>query len=195
MGLKKKLTNLASFKATVSKLVHSVFWRRGLIETGSWFHFYVKYPIQQSLDQRLSHIWYSLTFFTRWSLDGRNVVLCFDPPSFLRDGVLSCLSMKAGELSDNDPFSVHVSLVEETMDVYNRSVWGFRDLVREIEIVSMHVLVITCPKNADLEPESDRHYTSAARLSQTTRIIEAHNPFLRDLDNCHRNCNRNARQA
>ena len=80
------------------------------------------------------YTWYEMTFVSRWE-SGRSMILCIDTP----DDLPSLLAQSIAEqepIDLSDPFALYIPLVDQIVDRYDRSVWGFRDLIRRVEEVS-----------------------------------------------------------
>lgn len=121
----------------------------------SFFRFLIKQPAD--LPNRAvfgvqnigaSYMWHRLGFFTSWTPSNTLVVLCFDLPLILKDS-LSTLLNSANRLGSDDPFSFHAILIEELTVMYDRAVWSWRDLVRDLEklwIIMRKQTVLNVPR-------------------------------------------------
>lgn len=90
--------------------------------------------------------WYEMGFFTQWDRSGQHRVLCIDTPSHFRSAFLAAVAHST--LDINDPFVMFKPLIDELINVYDRSVWRIRDAIRVIEQVPY-------PINAYLIPTYD----------------------------------------
>lgn len=75
-----------------------------------------------------------MTFFTYWEPNSC-ILLCIDTPQSLQSNLKTTLSKKTVSVDSEDPFGMHVPLMDEIVKLYDRSVWEIRDLVRPIEKV------------------------------------------------------------
>jgi hypothetical protein len=92
----------------------------------------------------LGYTWHKLGFFTSWCSSGKVAVFCFDLPHSLKDAITLSLG-KAGSPALTDAFSVHTTLVEEVVALFDTALWQCRDLVRNIEKVRDQCLQLCCP--------------------------------------------------
>ena len=73
-----------------------------------------------------------MTFYSRWE-PGHCMMLCVDTPDGFREGLKHTLEYKQGLLDFNDPFALHIPLMDQIIALYDRSVWSIRDLIRRVE--------------------------------------------------------------
>jgi hypothetical protein len=76
-----------------------------------------------------------MTFYSRWE-PGHCMMLCVDTPDGFQKELKHTLECEQGPLDFNDPFALHMPLMDQIIAVYDRSVWSIRDLIRRVEKVS-----------------------------------------------------------
>jgi hypothetical protein len=86
-------------------------------------------------------------------------------------------------------------LVEETVSLFEKSLWNWRDVVRDLEKVSSYFPPPFTPSSAENVLESTRHRrrTPRSRLHQVARNRPPHNPLLRNHNRGNRNSNFHAK--
>lgn len=78
--------------------------------------------------------WLKMAFFVSWMRPNQTVVICFDVPEMLQGHLFDTLRTDAPIRADwNDPYSVHLVIVEAVVDCYNTAVWNLRDAIRQFE--------------------------------------------------------------
>lgn len=133
-GAKMVWTGASRSKATVRLclLQKQLFLIKRL---GTWFRFLIKQTIRDSSGTDASYVWDNMGFFTNWLSADHQVILCFDLPLALQSTLQSALSSNQDNLSLNDPYSLHTTIVEEVLSLFDISVWSLRDSVRMVEKV------------------------------------------------------------
>jgi hypothetical protein len=114
----------------------------GAKRIGSFFRFLIKEPIK-NLDNPINderkadnlYTWHRLGFFTSWKPSNTSIVLCFDLPPSLKHSLSTFLMNPATRLHLDDPFAFHAVLTEEITAMYDKALWSWRDLVRDLEKV------------------------------------------------------------
>lgn len=84
--------------------------------------------------------WYEMGVFTRWCRSGPCIVLCIDTPENLRLQLNEVLQKPSPPPDKNDPFAMHSPLIDQMVELYDKSVWASRDPIRKIEKVSLSVM-------------------------------------------------------
>jgi hypothetical protein len=109
---------------------------------GSIFRFLVKEPnndptplINTARNIDIRYKWNRLGFFTSWAPSNTVLVLCFDLPLVLKDSLQTCLLNSESRLQIDDPFWFHALLIEELAVMYDKALWSWRHLIRDIEKV------------------------------------------------------------
>ncbi|EWZ78699.1 hypothetical protein FOXG_14285 [Fusarium oxysporum f. sp. lycopersici 4287] len=77
--------------------------------------------------------WFEMGIFTRWDSPSRCQVLCVDIPFDLPDQLKALLERRPSCLNFEDPFAMHVDLIDLIIKYYDLSVWRVRGPVRRLE--------------------------------------------------------------
>ena len=111
-------------------------------EIGTFFRFLIKdAKIRKPANARdvrkaeFAYEWYKLGFFTDWHTSGKVIALCFGVPETLKDSIKKAVTTNGMGMPLVDPFTLHTVLVEEAVALFDQSLWHWRDLVRNIELV------------------------------------------------------------
>lgn len=80
-----------------------------------------------------SYTWYEMTFLSIWE-PGRYMMLCIDTPNGFREELQHNLEREQ-KLDLQDPFAFLLPLMDQIILLYDHSVWGIRDLIRQVEKV------------------------------------------------------------
>ncbi|KAF2719093.1 hypothetical protein K431DRAFT_287120 [Polychaeton citri CBS 116435] len=100
-------------------------------------HFQVKHKIVNP-DRpgrfAVTHRWDKLMFFNFWRSPQCSLLLCFDLQPDMRDRAVSRLCHSSTPLPADTAFSIQPLLLELVVKNFDRSVWSWRDAVREIEL-------------------------------------------------------------
>ena len=128
------ITRLDSYKAIVClNTIIPLHNEAKVNPIGTWFRCLVKI-IHQGPQGSERFRWYEMSFFTYWE-PGHCVVLCIDTPDTLATELERTLSRDSNRFNLIDPFSLHIPLMDQIIKLYDKSVWGIRDLIRGIEKV------------------------------------------------------------
>ena len=134
-------------KAIVSRLHLSKSHGAVVDHTGTMFRFLIKEPRDRSMDpikdvseNTITYVWHTLGFFTSWMPLNGSVVFCFDLPPSLKDSLFVSFRDSTTPIRMDDPFAVHVVLLEEVISLFDHVLWSTRDLVRGIEKVATAVV-------------------------------------------------------
>ncbi|OJD26094.1 hypothetical protein ACJ73_02532 [Blastomyces percursus] len=96
-----------------------------LVTLDTWSCFKLKYAASAG-----DYHWYQMTMFVRWNpIEQNTFIFCSDFLPSLRDG----LNRRISSVDPSDPFTWHASFANELRVVYDKCVWGLRDLVRIAE--------------------------------------------------------------
>ncbi|KAK2752924.1 hypothetical protein CKAH01_06165 [Colletotrichum kahawae] len=76
--------------------------------------------------------WYEMAFFTRWTSNGTNQVLCIDTPPELEDRMIESLE-SSGSLEFQDPFAMLGPLLDEILKISDQYTWRMSKEIREHE--------------------------------------------------------------
>ena len=86
----------------------------------------------------MKHIytWHKVCFFISWTAKGKIRILCFDLPPLLQEAITHSVQ-EAAELSKESlgALALNNILVEETVSLFEKSLWNWRDVVRDLEKV------------------------------------------------------------
>jgi hypothetical protein len=104
----------------------------------TWFRFLVKQLKTDISSSNPAYAWYEMGFWTYCTGPNKTIVLCFDVPAVLRARLHDSLSFSSRP-EDYNSDSVHMFLTKEAVGLYDDSVWGMRDAIREIERVSANM--------------------------------------------------------
>jgi hypothetical protein len=96
-----------------------------------------------------------MSFFGRWE-PGHSMVLCIDTPDDFRFQLEQSIAKGEDMIDLSNPFALYVPLVDQIVDLYDRSVWGIRDLIRTVEKVPFLCLQATKINIADCLCEAQR---------------------------------------
>ncbi|KAF2632494.1 hypothetical protein BU25DRAFT_381962 [Macroventuria anomochaeta] len=136
----------------------------------TWFRCLVK--IARSTPQAgTGYTWSEMTFFSRWE-SGHCMMLCVDTPDGFQEQLEQIMESEQGALDLNDPFALHMPLMDQIITSYDQSVWNIRDLIRRVEKERENDWAI----DADFSElhEISRHAThSTETLSVTTESMKA----------------------
>jgi hypothetical protein len=128
-----------------------------------------------------------MSFFGRWE-PGHSMVLCIDTPENFRFQLEQSIAKGEDMIDLSNPFALYVPLVDQIVDLYDRSVWRIRDLIRTVEKVRSFackllksILLTAYAKDREGVTETSfsklneisRHAThSTETLSVTTQSLE-----------------------
>ena len=79
-----------------------------------------------------------MSFFTTRFYTNKIIIICLDLSKALQTSLWLALSSNQNRLDLFDPYSLHAFIVDEIVTLFDTSVWGFRDLIRNIEMVSFN---------------------------------------------------------
>lgn len=77
-----------------------------------------------------------MNFFSLWE-PGRCTILCVDTPGNFREQLEQHVKSEKGQIDLNDPFALHIPLMDQIITLYDQSVWSIRDLIRRVEKVPL----------------------------------------------------------
>jgi hypothetical protein len=132
LGVGKTSMTQARPKATVRSYALLIM-QCAYINVAMWFRCLVK----ATSGFPPTYTWYEMTFLSIWE-PGRYMMLCIDTPNGFREELQH--SMERGQKLDlQDPFAFFLPLMDQIIILYDHSVWGIRDLIRQVEKVSLIV--------------------------------------------------------
>jgi hypothetical protein len=83
------------------------------------------------------YVWYQMDFFALENASGATRVLCFDAPERFHVRLLEALSSNSQKFDKLGIYQMHTYLADQTLTLYDESVWTLRDFVREVERVGV----------------------------------------------------------
>jgi hypothetical protein len=100
-----------------------------------------KYP-KFHIDTKNIYTWHKVCFFTSWTAEGKIRILCFDLPPLLQEAITHSVT-EVSELSKGSlgALALNNILVEETVSLFEQSLWNWRDVVRDLEKVRSYFLL------------------------------------------------------
>ena len=98
----------------------------------TWFRFIVK----QIDTMQSSYVWHQMSFHTKWT-PSSTVVLCFDLSRPVQTGVQQVLSRRQ-RLDLTDMYAMHAIVLDEIVDLFDKSVRALRDKARRVEKVYIY---------------------------------------------------------
>lgn len=78
-----------------------------------------------------------MSFYIYAAFNGPVVAFCFDIPPALLDGVVASVHLMENLGSKTQGQTLQIAIMKEVVDMYDRSIWTLRDVVRDIETVSV----------------------------------------------------------
>jgi hypothetical protein len=102
----------------------------------TYFRFLIKRGLplaHRGSPEFIGYRWDLLGFTSHWSPQGGLVMLCFDVPSDLHERVGETLLAGGVAKYGQGPFSLHAMLMLLILESFDRAVWSWRDLVRNLE--------------------------------------------------------------
>ena len=140
------------------------------------FRFLIKHPApprpSTGDSYQIPYDWYKLGFSTRWQRSNSSLVLCFDLPTTLRSRLQDALSGVSPRTFIESPFAFHIVALEHVADLFDQSVWSWRDVIRAFEQKRPNV---KDPRvEYDRMHEAARHVIhSSETLLVTLNVVEA----------------------
>ncbi|KAF3225404.1 hypothetical protein TWF106_002543 [Orbilia oligospora] len=102
----------------------------------TWFRFLVKQLFEKpgkEFPQDYDYSWDKLGFFTTWKKSGRKCMLCLDCPDDLVKGMRKSLDTASPDHFIVDPYAFHQVAIRGIVNLYDKSIWRIRDVVRTVE--------------------------------------------------------------
>lgn len=100
------------------------------------FRFLVKHgpsSIQAGTAKSLDYRWEKFAFASSWSPQCGLVMLCFDVPTSLQEKMAETLLAGNAPRYGQGPFSLHALVIVRIVENFDRAVWSWRDVVRDLE--------------------------------------------------------------
>ena len=133
---------------------------------GAVRQFYRHIEQNTMVDKKASYNWCKAGFFTTWQCRKASVILCFDLPRFLQESISKSIMSSRTAIRAEDPFAVHATIVGEIVVLYDRAVWGWRDLVRGLEQNRVS------PHDYDPQPNYAEMHEMARHVIHPTEMLE-----------------------
>ena len=96
----------------------------------TWYRFIIK-----KVDSMGStYSWSEMSFYSTWTA-GCTISICFDVPKASQMRLFQNLSASAQQLDVTDAYASHGVILGEVLFMYDESIWGLRNGVRQIEKV------------------------------------------------------------
>lgn len=76
--------------------------------------------------------WFEMAFFTRWTSNGTNQILCIDTPGELKERLFESLA-SSGILEFQDPFAMFRPLLDEILKISDQYTWRMSKEIRKHE--------------------------------------------------------------
>jgi len=116
---------------------------KSLKSYSTWMRCLVKMILDEPLPDGKKYIWYEMTFLSRWDASqDLHQILCIDTPNEFPEKILQALREDQGLDSNpkssnysSDPFSMHALLLDQVVELNDKSVWNIRHPIRDIEKV------------------------------------------------------------
>lgn len=147
---------------------------------------------QNAAKNQISFSWLKFNIYTRWETVTKHTFLVvFDPVPSLKEEILSSFAIPertANQPDDlEDPYWVHVQILEHVIRLQDAAVWAVRDLVRAVE-TSRATVAESSGANLDYARHHDiaRHAihvseTTALSIKTTEHILALHRDFSDQL--------------
>jgi hypothetical protein len=110
-----------------------------LTKPGTWYRCLVKMIYPYKLSTGKDYKWYEMTFVSRWEAPGSEQILCIDTPEDFPSALSAILGDTAVDF--NDPFAMHLPLLQEVVRLNDKSVWAIRDPIRDVEKVGVSEVI------------------------------------------------------
>ncbi|RDW82808.1 hypothetical protein BP6252_03920 [Coleophoma cylindrospora] len=108
----------------------------GLLSTQSRYEIKRPKPDVTSVSDDDSYEWLKWAFHTLWTPTAGITLLCFDLSPSSRAALQKALMTTDGHDISQDPFSIHVFLIEQLLLAYDDAVWAWNSFVRSLEKAS-----------------------------------------------------------
>ncbi|KAI8963618.1 hypothetical protein F5Y11DRAFT_356156 [Daldinia sp. FL1419] len=111
---------------------------QGDIETYStWSRALIKQP--ESLNKfdtgtSLQYKWLKFNLFTRWFINGKMIILAFDPVETIQERLRELFLSRLGKEELQDPYWPYTRVLEEVVSLQGSAIWNLRDVIRNIEL-------------------------------------------------------------
>jgi hypothetical protein len=123
-----------------------------MTDTAIFFRFLIKEPVKNVSNypewekSDTQYTWHKPGFFASWTPQGKAVTLCFNTPAILKDAIIRSTMTTELKTEMHTPFKLHNILVEETITLFDKSVWAWRNILRDLEKVSLGTVAMSFTK-------------------------------------------------
>ncbi|KAK6531885.1 hypothetical protein TWF694_003050 [Orbilia ellipsospora] len=160
----------------------------------TWFRFLVKkvdvLQVKNTLrnTSAISYSWLKTGFFTTWSPDGRQSILCLDCPPEVKDHIWNALQNTDTDCFQFDPYCFHPTVVNAMVAAFDESVWLLRDAVRDVEKNRhFHASTTYIRHYSEYAQELSRHVLHAWEILNVAtevmiKMMRRHRDFMSRLD-------------
>ncbi|KAJ6256857.1 hypothetical protein Dda_8726 [Drechslerella dactyloides] len=169
----------------------------------TWFRFLVKQLFEDKqgrpFPQFYTYDWYKMGFFSTWSQSGRKSILCLDCPKDMVYSMRKSLDAANNYFFLADPYSFHQVIVRGIVDVFDKSIWTLRDVVRQVEKAGSDNLAAanasrsnstlfpqSRPKVRKPEPDYDHLHEAARHVIHSTETLVVTTQILERMTLRHR---------
>ena len=136
-------------------------------------------------EDQINYEWYKLNVFTRWLFSSKQTILIiFDPPTPIENGLLNLLLDESDSKHLGDPFWIYAPLLEEIVRLQDQAVWAIRNQIRAME---RQGIPTTKPKpNYRLLHDISRHEihvseTLGVAINAVNGILENHKDYTTSI--------------
>ncbi|KAF3922548.1 hypothetical protein ABW21_db0205295 [Orbilia brochopaga] len=168
----------------------------------TWFRFLVKQLFEKEGKKFPEHYiydWYKMGFFTTWSQSGIKSILCLDCPKDLVFSMRKSLDAANNDFFLVDPYAFHQVVIRGIVDVFDKSIWTLRDVVRLVEKAGSDNLAAanasasnstlfaqTRPNVRRPEPDYDHLHEAARHVFHCTETLIVTTQLLERIATRHR---------
>ncbi|KAK6508695.1 hypothetical protein TWF506_010773 [Arthrobotrys conoides] len=162
----------------------------------TWFRFLVKQLFEKpgkKFPQDYDYDWDKLGFFTTWKKAGRKCMLCLDCPEDLVQGMRKTLDTASPDHFVVDPYAFHQVAIRGIVNLYDKSIWRIRDVVRTVEKAGLIERVNsglfnnigassqTRPKARKPEVDYDHLHEAARHVIHSTETLQVSTQLLEQM--------------
>ncbi|EEA26029.1 conserved hypothetical protein [Talaromyces marneffei ATCC 18224] len=161
----------------------------------TWMRCLVKMILKEPAENGKDYKWYEMTMLSHWdALAETHQILCIDTPEDFPKRLLKALLEHSSQMTQNyfrDPFSMHAHLLDQVVQLNDKSVWAIRHPIRDIEkrrptagpdFESMHeisrhtihiseVLLVTIQNFEALREQQEYMHNESLKLSEGKLVL------------------------
>lgn len=141
----------------------------------------VKMILKEPAENGKDYKWYEMTMLSHWdALAETHQILCIDTPEDFPKRLLKALLEHSSQMTQNyfrDPFSMHAHLLDQVVQLNDKSVWAIRHPIRDIEKVRSLVSLLSM-SSCQTDLERIETTNSRSRLWVHARNLSTHDPHL-----------------